>query len=623
MARELRRYRAIFDFTASQAREIDMRQGDTLLVERLEDGQWPYAQNWMHGHNERTGQDGEFPGNWTELVGEFVEDGSPQIPPRVPKRSPNNTGAKQGGRPSFLRATSPNVPSQPLQNDYIPAPVQPIEMRPSPNTGPSIPRRSNRPSSNGQPQIITSPRFLPRIGGDDIYTAVGPAPAMHQSSPMHAHSVSQPVEEAEWYWSNVGRDEVSWILQDAEDGSFLVRDKTGFPGDYTLTLKKDGAIRMIRIFHHRGMYGFSEPFNFTSVTALVQYYREHSLCDYNSQLDICLLYPVSKYEETSDRNMKIEGEVIEELRLAEEEYDVKNNEFQKRSEKFSMQKTKELQMENRRRAQEEIITLWRDQLSTLTSNQSQVLMSDSVLLTKNIQEIDQRMREATEELSIHDKATMMLEEETILLDKEMQEMKPRIYELEQMKAQYMSQLGRMGLKPDEIKRRLFAMKKANRDKEKENVMMKKRRASYVANEEEEEERLARDDVYFDIYGTTQDLIRDDDEDDKDWLITVDRKDSERLLAPCEDGVFLVRPRPAVSPTDSHQFTLCIAFRGEVNHIKVLCEGGTFGFTAGCCHLQTLRDLVRHYQTTSLHQHNPKLTISLTTPYNKWNRTRRH
>jgi phosphoinositide-3-kinase regulatory subunit len=437
---------------------------------------------------------------------------------------------------------------------------------------------------------------------------------------VHRLSTSQPIEEAEWYWSNVGRDEVSWILQDADDGSFLVRDKTGFPGDYTLSLKKDGGIRMIRIFHHRGMYGFSEPLTFTSVIALVEYYKKNSLREYNSQLDICLLYPVSKYEDTSDRTLKID-EVMEELRLAEEEYDIKNNEFQKRSEKFSLQKSKEVQMENRRKAQEEIISMWRDQLALLSSNRSQAVTSESNVLAINIQQIDQRMRGATEKLSTHDKDAMMLEEETILLDKEMQEMKPRIYELEQIKAQHMSQLGRMGLKPDEIKRRLFAMKKANRDKEKENVMMMKRRASYVA-EEEEEERLATDDVYFDIYGTTQDLIRDDDEDDKDWLITVDRKDSERLLAPCEDGVFLVRPRAGVSPADSHQFTLCIAFRGEVNHIKVLCESGAYGFTAGCCHLQSLRDLVRHYQTTSLHQHNPKLTISLTTPYNKWNRTRK-
>ena len=613
--------------------------GDMLLVERQPDGQWPDAESWMKGRNERTGREGEFPGNWTLFMGEFAEESSPQRPPRIPERPPRRSiqapvtpphspvsqpqqdSRNIGGR----RFNPPAIPTSP-PNNYG---VSPANQTYPGNTGPAIPPippRKTRGSIVSNDYTDIGVRVLPRQEArsvsDDMYVPVGqvnvpPTPVATIKSGIKA----PPLEEAEWYWADVGRDEVNRVLQDAEDGSFLIRDKTGYPGDYTLTLKKDGVIRMIRIFNHQGMYGFSEPFNFVSVFDLVQYYRIHSLRDYNSQLDIRLLYAASKYDDTNDKTMKIE-EIVEELRKAEEEYDDRNNEFQKKSDVFTSQMAQEAKMNNRRKAHAFIITLWQDQLSKLTGNTSQVIKSDGDVLESQFRSIRSRLQTAESELKNHDKIAAELEEQTVRLDKEMQEMKPRILELEQTKAQFMSQLGRLGLKPDEIKRRLFALKKANRDIQKEENMKKRRRASYIPNEEDDEESFGREDVYFDIYGTTQDLIRDD-EDDKDWKISVSRSDSEKLLAPCEDGVFLVRARSGIGLRETHRDTLCIAFRGEVNHIKILCEEGFYGFTSGCCQFQSLADLVRHYQTTSLHQHNAKLTISLTTPYNKWNRLRRH
>ena len=113
-----RRYQASYPFDARDSSEVSIVPGQTLLVSKNTYGEWPSQEKWMHGRNEETDMEGDFPGNFVEFIEEFTESAPetnhqekalPPLPPLPPSKppAPSSRGGIQVLPFSPSPATSP------------------------------------------------------------------------------------------------------------------------------------------------------------------------------------------------------------------------------------------------------------------------------------------------------------------------------------------------------------------------------------------------------------------------------------------------------------------------------------------------------------------------------------
>lgn len=109
-----------------------------------------------------------------------------------------------------------------------------------------------------------------------------------------------PLSSLSWFHGSITRDEAEHLLQPREDGLFLVRESTNFPGDYTLCVCFQGKVEHYRVKYLENKLTIDDEEYFENLGQLVAVSRCWSQPQGISIIKLSLFVHRQHYEADAD-----------------------------------------------------------------------------------------------------------------------------------------------------------------------------------------------------------------------------------------------------------------------------------------------------------------------------------
>ncbi|KFD52078.1 hypothetical protein M514_07060 [Trichuris suis] len=395
-----------------------------------------------------------------------------------------------------------------------------------------------------------------------------------------------------WFWGDVSREVVNDRMNGQPDGSFCIRTSSS-PGDYTLTLRKDGATKLVKIYGKNGCFGLSptDTSQFSSLIHLVDFYSTHSLKAFNHSLNIVLRHPVPRYPSSGEKlQAEKENQLVKKVADLHLECSRKTLCYERAYEEFQQLLH---HLEGRRLALlafDETLKLFQEQAELNLQFQSKAQMHDKHRMAENLNVLRSRIR------LLHDSKEKTIAEIDLCsrklreVESELNAMKPELCTLLSQQDKMERLLAEHGI-PLSTVTRLITSKLAEKSPSMEES---------TSDHTSLECRMLERNIRAGTMATDSSL----------WLLSdCSKQDSTVRLADRPNGTFLIRP----SESRKGYYALSIVCNGRIFHCLIERKNGCFGFAGTDALFSSLNDLVFHYSINSMKEHNPNLDTTLVQP----------